>query len=61
MSEGDYMSAYETYSTYLAMQAHFNRGNYDFFKYNGKMKVKEETFFARKDRYFFEKASREAQ
>lgn len=52
------MSAFETYRTYLAMNQHFTRKSYDFFKYNGKVKVNESTFLARKDRYFFEKASR---
>jgi hypothetical protein len=54
----DYMSAFDTYRTYLAVQQHFTRKNYDFFKYNGKVKVSESTFLGRKDRYFFEKASR---
>jgi hypothetical protein len=54
----EYMSAFDTYKTYLAVQQHFTRKTYDFFKYNGKVKVNESTFIARKDRYFFEKASR---
>ena len=57
MSE-EYMSAFDTYRTYLAVQQHFTRKSYDFFKYNGKVKVNESTFLSRKDRYFFEKASR---
>lgn len=52
------MSAFDTYRTYLAMNQHFTRKSYDYFKYNGKVKVSENTFLARKDRYFFEKASR---
>lgn len=54
----EYMSAFDTYRTYLAMNQHFTRKSYDYFKYNGKVKVSENTFLARKDRYFFEKASR---
>lgn len=54
----EYMSAFDTYRTYLAMNQHFTRKSYDYFKYNGKVKVSETTFLARKDRYFFEKASR---
>jgi hypothetical protein len=54
----EYMSAFETYRTYLAVQQHFTRKSYDFFKYNGKVKVSENTFYGRKDRYFFEKASK---
>jgi len=52
------MSAFDTYRTYLAVNQHFTRKSYDFFKYNGKVKVNEATFLGRKDRYFFEKASR---
>jgi hypothetical protein len=54
----EYMSAFETYRTYLAMNQHFTRKSYDYFKYNGKVKVNESTFLGRKDRYFFEKASK---
>ena len=54
----EHMSAFDTYRTYLAVQQHFTRKTYDFFKYNGKVKVSETTFLARKDRYFFEKLSR---
>ena len=55
MSES--MSGFDCYKTYVAVTAHFN-GKYDFFKYNGKMSVKSTTYEARKDKYFFEKASR---
>lgn len=56
MSEN--MSAFSAYQTYLAMQQHFTRKNYDFFKYDGKVNASETAFLRRKDRYFFEKASR---
>ena len=52
------MSAFGAYQTYLAMQQHFTRKTYDFFKYNGKVKASESAFLGRKDRYFFEKASK---
>jgi len=52
------MSAFDTYRTYLALNQHFTRKTYDYFKYNGKVKVSESAFLSRKDRYFFEKASR---
>ena len=52
------MTAFDTYRTYLALNQHFTRKSYDYFKYNGKVKVSETTFLGRKDRYFFEKASR---
>ena len=51
------MSGFDCYSTYLAVNNHF-KGKYDFFKYHGKMSVKSTTYETRKDKYFFEKASR---
>lgn len=56
MSEA--ISGFDAYRTYLAIQQHFTRKNYNFFKYNGKVKVSETTFLGRKDRYFFEKLAR---
>jgi hypothetical protein len=51
------MSGYDCYQTYLAVTNHF-KSKYDFFKYQGKMHVKQTSYEARKDKYFFEKASR---
>lgn len=52
------MSGFDCYQTYLAVNSHFKQKSYDFFKYNGKMKVKQTSYESRKDKYFFEKASR---
>jgi hypothetical protein len=52
------MSGYDCYQTYLAVSNHFKQKSYDFFKYNGKVHVKPNSYEARKDKYFFEKASR---
>jgi hypothetical protein len=49
------MTAFESYKMYVALKLHFTTDNYDFFKFNGKTKVKEENFEKRKDRYFFKK------
>ena len=49
---------YNAYKTYLALKNHFTTDDYDFFKYHGKMKVKEETFLKRRDKFFFEKIER---
>jgi hypothetical protein len=51
------MSGIDCYMTYLAVTNHF-KGKYDFFKYNGKVSVKPTSYESRKDKYFFEKASR---
>jgi hypothetical protein len=56
--DDDMMSGFECYKTYLAVSQHFMRESYDFFKYNGKTNAKENAYLSRKDRYFFEKASK---
>lgn len=48
----------EAYQTYLALKRHFASGSYDFFKYNGKVRVNASTFQKRKDRFFFEKLAK---
>lgn len=45
---------YETYILYLALQKHFS-SNYDFFKYNGKVKASTQSYQKRNDIYSFEK------
>lgn len=52
------MSGFDCYQTYLAVSNHFKNKSYDYFKYNGKVAVKSTSYEARKDKYFFEKASR---
>lgn len=43
---------------YLACKAHFTRDNYDYFKYNGKIRANSTSFDTRKDKYFFYKLSK---
>lgn len=52
------MNGFEAYQTYLAVKNHFSSKGYDFFKYNGKMKVSETKFQSRRDRFSFEKAAK---
>ena len=52
------MEPYEAYVKYLALKSHFSDKNYDFFKYNGKVKAWRTTFESRKDKYFFYKLSK---
>ena len=52
------MSGFDCYKTYLAVSQHFTRDSYDYFKYNGQVRAKESSYDVRKDKYFFEKASR---
>jgi len=58
MSSEETMSGFDCYKTYLAVQQHFTRDSYDFFKYNGQVRANESSYQVRKDKYFFEKASR---
>ena len=53
------MSPFEVYSNFLAFKNHFTKRNYDYFKYCGKTRASLDSFHNRKDRYFFEKISRQ--
>ena len=48
----------ECYRTYIAIKNHFTQKKYDFHKYNGKVKASLQSFYKRKDRFWFEKLSR---
>jgi hypothetical protein len=52
------MSAFECYKEYLALKNHFSKQEYDYFKYNGKLKVNLNTFNSRKDKLFFQKLAK---
>lgn len=52
------MSAFDCYKEYLALKNHFTKQDYDYFKYNGKLKVNPDTFNARKDKLFFQKLAK---
>ena len=49
---------YEAYKKYLGIKLHFTKDEYDYFKYNGEINAKYETFIQRNDRYFFVKVAR---
>jgi len=49
---------FEAYKTYLAIKQHFTKESYDFFKYDGKVRAKKDTFKKRNDKYFFSKLNR---
>jgi len=53
------MTPIEVYKTYLAFKNHFTKPNYDYFQYCGKSRASKESFNKRKDRYFFERMSRQ--
>jgi hypothetical protein len=49
--------AFDLYIYYLALKKHFT-SDYDFFKYNGKVKASSDAFENRKDKYFFYKLTK---
>lgn len=51
------MTPFEAYKKYLAIKNHFT-STYDYFKYQGKMHVKGESFETRRDKYQFYKLSK---
>ena len=53
------MMPFDAYKCYLAMKNHFTKDNYDYHKYAGKVRATREAFYKRKDRFWFEKFSRQ--
>lgn len=49
--------AFDLYTYYVAIKQHFTT-DYDYFKYNGKMRLKSTSFETRKDKFFFYKLSK---
>ena len=52
------MQPIDVYMMYCAMKAHFSKGSYDYIKYGGKSRVTKDSFWKRKDRYFFVRTQR---
>jgi hypothetical protein len=53
------MTPFDAYKQYLALKNHFSKPNYDYHKYAGKSRASVESFNKRKDKYWFEKLSRQ--
>jgi len=53
------LDPHNCYKTYLALKNHFTKDSYDYHKYNGKTRSSLQSFYKRKDRFFFEKMSRQ--
>ena len=49
------MDAFDAYKIYTAFKNHFVLDNYDYFKYNKKIKVSHDAFLNRRDKIFFAK------
>lgn len=53
------MTPFDAYKQYLSLKNHFSKNNYDYHKYAGKSRASVESFNKRKDKYWFEKLSRQ--
>jgi hypothetical protein len=53
------MAPFECYKTYLALKNHFTKDSYDYHKYCKKTRASLDSFYKRKDRFWFEKLSRQ--
>ena len=49
------VNPFETYKSYLGLKNHFTKDKYDYHKYCGKSRASINSFYRRKDRFFFEK------
>lgn len=50
---------FDVYKSYLGLKNHFTKKTYDYHKYCGKSRASIQSFYKRKDRFFFEKLSRQ--
>ena len=49
---------FDAYKCYLSMKNHFTKDKYDYHKYCGKSRATVQSFYKRKDRFWFEKLAR---
>ena len=50
--------AFDAYKQYLSLKNHFTKEKYDYHKYCGKSRATVQSFYKRKDRFWFEKLAR---
>lgn len=53
------MAPFDAYREYLALKNHFTKDSYDYHKYCGKSRATVQSFYKRKDRFWFEKVARQ--
>ena len=53
------MMPFDAYKQYLSLKNHFTKERYDYHKYCGKSRATVQSFYKRKDRFWFEKVSRQ--
>ena len=52
------MMPFDAYRQYLSLKNHFTKDKYDYHKYCGKSRATVQSFYKRKDRFWFEKLAR---
>lgn len=52
------MTGYEVFQLFMGLKLHFTKNTYDYFKFNGKTKLNERSYYNRKDKYFFDKLAK---
>ncbi len=52
------VTPFEVYQRYLSLKQHFNKKDYDFFKFNGRVRANESSFEKRKDKHHFIRLSK---
>ena len=52
------VTPYEVYQKYLSLKQHFNKKDYDYFKFQGKVRANESSFEKRKDKHHFIRLSK---
>ncbi len=58
MTNNNKITPFQTYCLYLAIKSHFTQQKYDYFKYSGAVRAKEESFERRRDKYYFVRLSK---
>lgn len=53
------MMPFDAYRCYLSLKNHFTKEKYDYHKYCGKSRATVQSFYKRKDRFWFEKLARQ--
>jgi T4 gene Gp59 loader of gp41 DNA helicase len=52
------LSGYGVYRIYMALKMHFTQESYDYVKYHGKVRVTEDSYSNRRDKWYFEKLAK---
>ena len=53
------VTPFDCYKSYLGLKNHFTKQKYDYHRYGGKSRASLDSFYKRRDRFFFEKLSRQ--